>query len=310
MDAMQLTVLLSNTLVIAVPLILAGLGELVTERSGVLNLGVEGMMLIGAVCGYAVTVVSGNQWLGLLAAAAAGAIIAGVYALLVLVLLANQVAAGLALSMLGVGLSAYGGIDYTGATIAHTISPWPIPFLADLPLLGAALFRHTPLVYLSWIAVAAVWWFIYRSRSGLVLRAVGESPDSAHSLGYSVRGVRAAAVVFGGAMAGLAGGYYAVVYLRLWQEQMTAGLGWIALGLVVFAAWRPWRLLAGALLFGCLMALQFQLQSTSLLAIPSSLLACLPYLATVVVLVMISRDPQMLRRNAPASLGKTFFPGT
>jgi ABC-type uncharacterized transport system permease subunit len=309
MNTTQTTVLLANTLVIAVPLLLAGLGELITERSGVLNLGVEGMMLIGAVSGYAVTVISGNQWLGLLAAALAGMLMAALFGLLVLIMLANQVAAGLALSMLGVGLSAYAGQAYTAATINPTISAWPIPLLADIPVIGSALFRHTPVVYLALLAVAAVWWFLYRSRAGLVLRAVGESPDSAHALGYSVMRVRLCATLFGGAMAGVAGGYYSVVYLRLWQEQMTVGLGWIALGLVVFAAWRPLRLLFGALLFGALMALQFQLQSVSALNIPAPLLAALPYFAVVVVLVMISRDPQMMRKNAPASLGKAFFPG-
>jgi len=305
MNTTQTTVLLANTLVIAVPLLLAGLGELITERSGVLNLGVEGMMLIGAVSGYAVTVISGNQWLGLLAAALAGMLMAALFGLLVLIMLANQVAAGLALSMLG----AYAGQAYTAATINPTISAWPIPLLADIPVIGSALFRHTPVVYLALLAVAAVWWFLYRSRAGLVLRAVGESPDSAHALGYSVMRVRFCATLFGGAMAGVAGGYYSVVYLRLWQEQMTVGLGWIALGLVVFAAWRPLRLLFGALLFGALMALQFQLQSVSALNIPAPLLAALPYFAVVVVLVMISRDPQMMRKNAPASLGKAFFPG-
>jgi len=310
MNSTQAIVLLSNTLVIAVPLLLAGLGELVSERSGVLNLGVEGMMLIGAVTGYAITVVSGHQWLGLLAAGMAGMLMAALFGLLVLVMLANQVAVGLALSMLGIGLSAYVGQPFTAATIQQTISPWSIPLLVDIPVLGPALFHQTPLVYLALLTVPAIWWFLTRTRAGLVLRAVGESPDSAHALGYSVVRVRFGATLFGGIMAGLAGGYYSVVYLHLWQEQMTVGLGWIALGLVVFATWRPGRLLLGALLFGALMALQFQLQNSPVLSIPTPLLASLPYLATVVVLVVISRDPQLMRKNTPASLGKPFFPGS
>ena len=305
MDALQATALLSSALVAAVPLMQAGLGELVTEKSGVLNLGVEGMMLVGAVSGYAVAVHTGQPWLGLLAAGLAGTAMAAVFALLVLNLRANQVATGLALTLFGIGLSAYFGKPYTSATLPHAMPVWQVPLLSDLPVLGKAAFSHNPVVYLSVTLFAAVAWFLYRTRAGLKLRAIGENPQVAHALGFPVLAARWCATLFGGAMAGMAGAYHAVVYLRLWQEQMTSGLGWIALGLVVFATWRPWRLLLGALLFGSVMSLQFYAQTAGV-PIPVPFLAMLPYLATVTVLVLISRNPETIRQNAPASLGKTF----
>lgn len=308
MDLHQIELLLATAIVAAVPLLVAGLGELVTERSGVLNLGVEGMMLMGAVGGYIVTVLSGDQWCGLIAGAAVGALISMIFAFLALVMLASQVAAGLAMSLLGMGLSAYIGQSYTSATIKQTIAVWPIPVLSKLPVIGNALFNQTPVVYLAVALCLAVYYFLYKTRAGLILRATGESAEVAHAMGFPVLLVRFSAILFGGAMAGLAGAYYSVVYLRLWQEQMTGGLGWIALGLVVFSTWRPERLLAGSLIFGILMALQFRLQMTTL-AIPTSLLAVLPYIATIAVMVLISRDKNVMKRNAPASLGKVFFPG-
>jgi simple sugar transport system permease protein len=284
----------------------AGVGELVTEKSGVLNLGVEGMMLMGAVAGYAVTAITGNPWLGVLAAMGAGVAMSLLFAFLVLSMLANQVATGLSLTIFGIGLSAYVGKPYTSAAVRESIGTWVIPGLSKLPVLGPALFSLTPLDYLAFIMFAVVSWFLYRTRAGLMLRSVGESPQVAHSVGFPVIGVRYGATLFGGAMAGLAGGYYSIVNLHLWQEQLTSGRGWIALALVVFATWRPGRLLIGALLFGAVTGLQFYAQAIGV-PVPTQFLAMLPYVATIVVLVLISRNPNTIRLNAPASLGKPFF---
>lgn len=294
------------TLGAGTPLVFAALGELIAEKSGVLNLGVEGMMLGGAVCGFAVAADSGNLWLGVMVAVAAGAAMAGLFALLTLTFQANQVAAGLALTIFGVGASAYIGLDYT--TVALTgIQPIHIPLLSDLPLLGPTLFSLDPLLYLSFIMFAAVSWFLYRTKAGLALRGIGESPASAHAIGYPVIRIRYLAVLFGGAMAGLGGAYLALVYTPLWVEGMTAGRGWIALALVVFATWRPARVMLGAYLFGGITILQFHVQGIGV-ELPSQLLSMLPYLATIVVLVLISRDINTIRLNAPASLGKTYHP--
>lgn len=306
MDIQQASTLASSAVIAAIPLMLAGLGELVTEKSGVLNLGVEGMMLMGAVAGYATTTVTGSPWLGVAAAIVAGIAMALVFAFLTLTMLANQVATGLSLTIFGVGLSAYVGKPYTSAAARATIDALPIPGLAQIPGLGPALFSLTPLGYLAFAMFAVVGWFLYRTRAGLVLRSVGESPQVAHSVGFPVVGVRYGATLFGGGMAGLAGGYYSIVYLHLWQEQLTSGRGWIALALVVFATWRPWRLLVGALLFGAVMALQFYAQAIGV-PVPTQFLAMLPYLATIVVLAVISRNPNTIKLNAPASLGKPFF---
>lgn len=294
------------TLGAGTPLVFAALGELIAEKSGVLNLGVEGMMLAGAVCGFAVAADSGNLWLGVVVAVAAGAAMAGLFALLTLTFQANQVAAGLALTIFGVGASAYVGLDYT--TVALTgIQPIHVPLLSDLPLLGPTLFSLDPLLYLSFIMFAAVSWFLYRTKAGLLLRGIGESPASAHAIGYPVIRIRYLAVLFGGAMAGLGGAYLALVYTPLWVEGMTAGRGWIALALVVFATWRPARVMLGAYLFGGITILQFHVQGIGV-ELPSQLLSMLPYLATIVVLVLISRDINIIRLNAPASLGKTYHP--
>ncbi|RKP52659.1 ABC transporter permease [Trinickia fusca] len=306
MDIQQASTLASSAVIAAIPLMLAGLGELVTEKSGVLNLGVEGMMLMGAVAGYATTTVTGSPWLGVAAAIVAGIAMALVFAFLTLTMLANQVATGLSLTIFGVGLSAYVGKPYTSAAARATIEALPIPGLAQIPVLGPAFFSLTPLGYVAFAMFAVVAWFLYRTRAGLVLRSVGESPQVAHSVGFPVLGVRYGATLFGGGMAGLAGGYYSIVYLHLWQEQLTSGRGWIALALVVFATWRPWRLLVGALLFGAVMALQFYAQAIGV-PVPTQFLAMLPYLATIVVLAVISRNPNTIKLNAPASLGKPFF---
>jgi ABC-type uncharacterized transport system permease subunit len=304
----HLATLIALTLAAGTPLVLAGTGELVTERSGVLNLGVEGMMLVGAVVAFIVAATTKSPWLGAGAGTLAGAALSLIFAVLTLTLLANQVAAGLALSLFGVGLSAFVGLDYVSVVI-EGIKPVAIPGLSDLPFLGPLLFAHSPFVYLSIALLALVQWFLFRTRAGLIVRAIGESPESANAIGYRVLTIRYAAVLFGGACAGLAGAYLAVAYTPLWTEGMTSGRGWIALALVVFATWKPWRLLAGAYLFGAVTLAQFQAQALGL-AVPSQLLSMLPYLATIVVLTLISRDAATIRLNAPASLGKPYHPDT
>ena len=306
--AEQFATLVALTLAGGTPLVFAALGELVTEKSGVLNLGVEGMMLVGAVVSFIVTATTGEPWLGALAGTAAGAATSAIFGALTLSLMANQVATGLALSLFGVGLSAFIGQPYVSAMIAG-IKPLSIPVLSDLPVLGKLLFAHSPFVYLSLLLCALVQWFLYRTRAGLVLRAVGESAASAHALGYPVIAIRYLAVLFGGACAGLGGVYMAVAYTPLWSEGMIAGRGWIALALVVFATWKPVRVLVGAYLFGGVTLVQFQAQAMGV-AVPSQFLSMLPYLATIVVLTLISRDAAAIRLNAPASLGKPFHPDT
>ncbi|WP_250464716.1 ABC transporter permease [Caballeronia sp. GAFFF2] len=306
MDINQASNLASSAVVAAIPLMFAGAGELVAEKSGVLNLGVEGMMLMGAVTGYAVTSITGHPWLGIVASIFAGIAMALLFGFLTITMLANQVATGLSLTIFGIGFSAYVGKPYTSAAVRASIDVMPIPGLASIPVLGPAIFSLTPLGYLAFIMFGVIGWFLYKTRAGLVLRSVGESPSVAHSVGFPVVGVRYGATLFGGAMAGIAGGYYSIVYLHVWQEQLTSGRGWIALALVVFATWRPGRLLIGALLFGAVMALQFYAQAIGV-PVPTQFLAMLPYIATIVVLVLISRNPNTIKLNAPASLGKPFF---
>ncbi|CDM25826.1 ABC transporter permease [Castellaniella defragrans] len=287
------------------PLMLAALGLLVNERSGVINLGSEGMMLVAAALGFAVTVQSGSTGLGFLAGAGAGALLAGLFAWLVVWLGANQIACGLALSLFGVGLSASIGLPYVGATIQA--ASWAVPGLAGLPFVGPALFQHHPLVYGALALAVGLSWFLYRTRAGLVLRAVGESPESAHALGYPVRRIRLVALLFGGACCGLAGAFMSLVYTPMWVENMVAGRGWIALALTPFATWRPLRVLAGAYLFGGITILTFHMQALGV-PIASQLLSMLPYLATILVLVLISRNVNWIRINMPASLGRVFNP--
>ncbi len=305
MDAFAL--LLAATLNAGTVLALAGLGLLVNERAGIVNLGAEGMMLMAAIAGFATAVSTGNDWLAFGAGALAGAAMAAAFGVLVIWLNTNQYASGLALSLFGTGLSAFVGIGFVQAKIGERTS-YGVPGLADLPFVGPAFFRQHPMVYITVVLTLALAWFLYRSRAGLVLRAVGESPESAHALGYPVRRIRMAAVVAGGALCGLAGAYLAVIYTPLWVEGMVAGRGWIALALTTFATWRPARVLLGAYLFGGVTMLQFHLQSQGV-EIPSQFLTMLPYLATIVVLVLISRNAGWIRANMPASLGKPFFPG-
>ncbi|HEX7007952.1 MAG TPA: ABC transporter permease [Alphaproteobacteria bacterium] len=300
-------VVLAATLRAGTPLVFAALGELVTERSGVLNLGIEGMMLTGAVVGFIVAASGGGVALGLVAAIAAGVALSLVFGFLTLTLRASQVPTGLALTIFGIGLSAFLGLGYRDKVI-DGVAPLDIPGLSDLPILGPLLFAHDPLVYLSVAVLAGIAWFLNRSHAGLVLRAVGESHDIAHAIGYRVIRIRYLAVAFGGAMSGLAGAYLSLAYTPMWADNMTAGRGWIALALVVFATWRPARVMLGAYLFGGVTILQLHLQGAGF-AISPQLLSTLPYLATVLVLVLISRDAGKIRRNAPGALGKAFFPG-
>ena len=299
--------LVGATLSAGTVLALAALGLLINEKAGIVNLGAEGMMLCAAIAGFAVTVHSGSTWLGFAAGMAAGALLAAVFGVLVIWLGTNQYAAGLALSLFGVGFSAFVGINYVQAKLPE-LPKYAIPVLGDLPLVGPALFRQHPLVYGTVVLAGALVWFLYRTRAGLVLRSVGESPESAHALGYPVRRIRLAAVMAGGALCGLSGAYISTVYTPLWVEGMVAGRGWIALALTTFATWRPARVLLGAYLFGGVTMLQFQMQGQGV-AIPSQFLTMLPYVATIVVLVLISRNPTWIRLNMPASLGKPFHPG-
>lgn len=286
------------------PILLAALGELITEKSGVLNLGVEGMMLVGAVTGFAATVVTGSAFVGVIAAGVAGAAASMIFGYLTVTLAANQVATGLALTIFGVGFSSLVGAPFVGRTVAPFASLFPSA-LADHPVLRI-FFGYSPLVYFSIIMVIAVTWFLKYSRPGLILRAVGESDMAAHSIGYSVIGVRYLAVMFGGLMAGLAGSYYSLVLTPLWADRLTAGRGWIALALVVFAAWKPGRLLAGAYLFGGVMTLELHAKAAGVSFVAPEFLAMLPYLATIVVLTLISMRPAAAKITAPACLGKPF----
>ena len=289
-------------------LAIAALGLLINEKAGVVNLGAEGMMLCAAIAGFAAVVHTGNDWLGFAAGMGAGALLAAVFGLLVIWLGTNQYATGLALSLFGVGFSAFAGIGYVQEKLPERVQH-AIPLLADVPLLGQALFRQHPLVYAAMALCAGLIWWLEHTRTGLVLRAVGESPESAHALGYPVRRIRLAAVVAGGALCGLAGAYLSVIYTPLWVEGMVAGKGWIALALTTFATWRPARVLLGAYLFGGVTMLQFHLQGAGV-EVPSELLSALPYVATIVVLALISRNPTWIRVNMPASLGRSFHPGS
>ena len=299
-EAIILTIITAST-----PLLIAALGELVVERAGVLNLGVEGMMIIGAAAGIAAAITTGSSTLGVLVAVLAGMALSLVFAALVLGLAANQVAAGLALAILGLGLSGVIGAPFVGVQRAG-IGKIEIPSLSDIPFLGPLLFRQDPFVYASVALVIGVCWFLTKSRAGLVLRAVGENHAAAHALGYPVRRIRLLAILFGGGCAGLAGSYMSLVYTPFWTSGMTGGRGWIALAIVVFASWLPFRAMVGAYLFGALTILQLHAQSAGV-PLPSQFLAALPYLITILVLVLIMRA----RRGGavgPSCLGTPFVP--
>ncbi len=300
--------LIAATLNAGTVLALASLGLLINEKAGIVNLGAEGMMLCAAIAGFAAVVHSGSDLLGFVAGVGAGALLALIFGGLVIWLNANQYATGLAVSLFGAGFSAFVGIAYVQQRIPQRPS-FAIPWLSELPFIGQALFRHHPLVYLTVLLAFALIWFLYGSRAGLVLRSVGENPESAHALGYPVRRIRLLAVVAGGALCGLAGAYISLVYTPLWVEGMVAGKGWIALALTTFATWRPARVLLGAYLFGGVTMLQFHLQGVGV-EVPSQLLSMLPYLSTILVLALISRNPLWIRLNMPASIGKPFYPGS
>jgi simple sugar transport system permease protein len=304
----EAALLIAATIASGTPLALAGLGLLLGEKAGVLNLGAEGMMLVAAIAGFATAFATGSDTLAFAAGAGAGALMALAFGVLVIWLNTNQYATGLALSLFGAGFSAFVGLGFVGKKL-QARSAFEVPWLADIPFVGPALFRQHPMAYLAIALTLAAIWFLYRSRAGLVLRAVGESPESAHALGYRVRWLRLAAVMAGGALCGLAGAYLSVVYAPLWVEGLVAGRGWIALALTTFATWRPARVLLGAYLFGGVTMGQFWLQTAGV-QVASQLLAMLPYLATIVVLALISRNPTWIRVNMPASLGKPFQPGS
>ncbi|MBK7005543.1 MAG: ABC transporter permease [Burkholderiales bacterium] len=300
--------LVAATLNAGTVLALAALGLLINEKAGVVNLGAEGMMLCAAIAGFATVVATGSDSLGFLAGMGAGALMAAVFGALVIWLNTNQYATGLALSLFGAGFSAFAGITYVQERMPERPT-FAVPWLSDIPLLGPAVFRQHPLVYLTVLFAVVLVWFLYRTRSGLVLRSVGESPESAHALGYPVRWIRLGAVVVGGALCGLAGAYISIIYSSLWVQDMVAGKGWIALALTTFATWRPARVLLGAYLFGGVTMLQFHLQGAGV-ELPSQVLSALPYVATIVVLVLISRNPRWIRINMPAAIGKPFYPGS
>ncbi len=314
----DIVLLIASMMVAATPILLAALGEMIAEKSGVLNLGVEGMMIMGAIAGFAAAVQTGSPVTGFAAAAVAGAVMAFLFAVLTQILLSNQVATGLALTLFGLGLSALLGQGYQGITPPPTpklfsgplaelpvVGPLLFRHLADIPVLGPILFGHDWVVYLSIALVIAVHVFLKYSRAGLILRAVGESHDAAHALGYRVIRVRIAALMFGGALAGLGGAYLSLVRVPQWTEGMTAGAGWIALAIVVFASWRAGRVLLGAYLFGGITVLQLRLQAAEI-AIPVQVLSMAPYLITIAVLVAISSQRNRAALQAPASLGKSF----
>lgn len=297
-------IFLASVMVASTPILLAAIGEMVVEKTGVLNLGVEGMMITGAVCGFVFAVNSGSPTIGYVGAAAGGAVMSMLFAILTQVFLANQVASGLALTLFGLGLSALIGQDYVGIK-APLINDFNVPVLSSIPIIGPIMFQHDGMVYFSLIVVAAVWAVLKFTRIGLIMRAVGESHDAAHALGYKVVPIRVAAIAFGGACAGLGGAYISLVRVPQWTEGMTAGAGWIALAIVVFGSWRPWRVLLGAYLFGGVTVLQLNLQAAGS-SIPVVYLSMLPYVVTIVVLVAMSSGRGRATLGAPADLGRIF----
>jgi ABC-type uncharacterized transport system permease subunit len=304
----SLALLLAASINSGTPLAIAALGLLLNERAGVLNLGAEGLMLVAAIAGFASAVQTGSDTLSLLAGAGAGVCLASVFGVLVVWLNTNQYATGLALSLFGAGFSAFVGLPYTQESLGERLR-FEIPGLSKIPFLGPALFSQHPMVYVTVLLVGAVAWFLFRSKAGLVLRAIGESPESAHALGYPVRRIRFLAVLAGGGLCGLSGAFISVIYTPLWVEGMISGRGWIALALTTFATWRPARVLLGAYLFGGVTMLQLHLQGQGV-DMPVQLLTMLPYLSTILVLVLIARNPLWIRANMPASLGRPFFPGS
>ena len=304
MDMFQ--AILLTVITAATPLVIAALGELVTERAGVLNLGVEGMMIMGAVCAFAAAHITGSPYIGIIAGIAAGAVFSLLFGFLTLTLVTNQVATGLALTILGLGVSGMLGESFVGLP-GVKLPPIVFPVLSEIPVIGPALFRQDLIFYMSIALVIGIGWFLFKSRTGLKIRAIGDNHGSAHALGINVIRTRYLAVMFGGACAGLAGAQLSLVYTPQWVENMSAGRGWIALALVVFASWRPWRVLAGGYLFGAVTIGQLHAQALGI-GVPSQLLSAMPYIATIVVLIIISHNRRTTLINTPASLGKPFVP--
>ena len=304
LSAINPALLVASLMVAATPILLAAIGELVVEKSGVLNLGVEGMMITGAISGFAAAVLTGSPMIGFLCAAVGGAALSVIFAILTQYFLANQVATGLALTLFGLGLSAMLGQSYVGIKPPAS-AKFDLPLISDMPVIGTILFSHDFTVYAALALVAGVWWFLKYTRGGLVLRAVGESHDAAHALGYKVVRVRIMAIMFGGACAGLGGAALSLVRVPQWTEGMTAGAGWIALAIVVFSSWKPARVLLGAYLFGGVAVLQLNLQAAGV-SIPVEYLSMSPYLITIIVLVVMSANRSKSALNAPAALGRVF----
>ncbi|MCL6650961.1 ABC transporter permease [Agrobacterium rubi] len=304
MDMFQ--AILLTVITAATPLVIAALGELVTERAGVLNLGVEGMMIMGAVCAFAAAHITGSPYIGIVAGIASGAVFSLLFGFLTLTLVTNQVATGLALTILGLGVSGMLGETFVGLP-GVKLPPIVFPVLSEIPIIGPALFRQDLIFYMSIALVIGIGWFLFKSRTGLKIRAIGDNHGSAHALGINVIRTRYLAVMFGGACAGLAGAQLSLVYTPQWVENMSAGRGWIALALVVFASWRPWRVLAGGYLFGAITIGQLHAQALGI-GVPSQLLSAMPYIATIVVLIIISHNRRTTLINTPASLGKPFVP--
>lgn len=307
MDMVLLTNVLAATVLAGTPLLLVALGELVCERSGVLNLGQEGMMLMGAVAGFIAALTSGSMALGVVVGILAGIAMSMLFAFMAVTLAANQYAAGLALTIFGTGLSAFVGAGFVGQSLPG-FDRIAIPLLSDIPVLGRVLFNQDPLIYASLVMFVMVYVFLRHSRGGLLLRAVGEAPEAATANGIKVITIRYLAVAFGGGMAGLAGAYLSLAYTPMWTENMTSGRGWIALALVVFATWRPERVLLGAYLFGAASILHLVLQGLGW-RVSTDLLAMLPYVVTIAMLVLLSWNPARTRLNTPLSLGQPYRPG-
>ena len=296
-------------MVASAPLIFAAIGELLVERSGVLNLGVEGMMIVGALLGFVVISHTNNAYLAVLAALVAGMVIASIFAFLTQFLLTNQVATGLALTLFGLGFAAFAGREYTEVTI-DLIGPIYIPILSEIPYIGPSLFSLNPLIYLAFFMVYIVWWFLFKTKQGLILRAIGDNHDAAHAIGHNVVLYRFIAILFGGAMAGLGGAFLSLVQVPIWGEGMTAGRGWIAIGLVVFASWQPFRVILGAVLFGGITVLQLHAQGFDI-RISAQYLSMLPYLATIIILVSLRmRLKNKTNRTVPNCLGRIFHSTT
>lgn len=295
-------IILATAITAGTPILFAALGEILTERSGILNLGVEGMMLVGAVSGFAFAISTGNPWLGVAGAMMAGGLMASIHAFLTVTLQANQVVTGLALTLFGTGLSGFLGKPFIGLPLVNTFKPMTLGFLSDIPFIGPIFFHQDQLVYLSYLLVPAIWFLIYRTKAGLNLRAVGENPASADSLGVSVYRVRYIYVVAGGMLAGLGGAYLSIAYAPTWLEHMTAGRGWIAVALVIFATWNPLRAMIGSYIFGGIDALGFRAQAMGIM-IPSFFLKMLPYIFTIVVLIVVTRKALVNRIGAPGALG-------